>query len=582
MALDAGGNLYIADTLNNRIRRMAPDGTITSVAAGPLAGPSDVALDALGNLYIADSDNSRLRKVSAEAGTVVTIAGGAWDFSGDGGPATAAALNGPQSVWVDAGGTLYIADTYNGRIRAVSPGGTITTVAGGGAASPGDGGPATAARLGLPSGVLGDSAGNLYFADTAGQRVRKVSPNGVITTVAGKGVGGFSGDGGLATEARLNFGWGLTAGLAIDAAGNLYLADTLNDRIRAVLATAPTLSVSTSSLSFSYLAGSEPPPAQQITLSTSLAGLFWRATVSTGSGGNWLKVSPASGQAPGTVSVSVDASSLAPGTYQGTLVLQAAGAAPPRTLAIELTVRTSRPSINPGGVVNGAGFANQPLAAGSIAALFGPSLASSTAAAQALPLPTTLGGTTVRVNAIAAPLVFVSPRQINFQVPWELAGQTQATVTVTVDGLTSPEQKISLAPFGPGIFSTNASGSGQGAILIANTGTIAAPPGSFPNARPALRGELISIYCTGLGPVTNPPATGAAASSNPLSTTTVTPTVTIGGVPAPVVFSGLAPGFVGLGQVNARVPENAPTGDTVPLVLTIGGIPSNAVTIALQ
>jgi len=141
---------------------------------------------------------------------------------------------------------------------------------------------------------------------------------------------------------------------------------------------------------------------------------------------------------------------------------------------------------------------------------------------------------------------------------------------------------VPLAPFSPGLFATNQQGSGQGAILIANSGIVAAPSGTIPGSRPAARGEFISIFCTGLGPVANQPASGAPALANPLSTTRTSPVVTIGGVPAPVVFSGLAPGFVGLYQVNAQVPITSSTGNAVPAVLTIGNIASNGVTIAVQ
>ncbi len=252
--------------------------------------------------------------------------------------------------------------------------------------------------------------------------------------------------------------------------------------------------------------------------------------------------------------------------------------------ALLFTINAAPPIVNPGGTVNGASFGTQPPAGASIGSLFGANLGSSTVFAGALPLPTTLAGVTVRINGIAAPLFFVSPTQINFQFPWEVLGQTQVSITVTVSGVTSAAQTLPLAPFAPGIFTTNATGSGQGAILIAATGEVAALSGSIPGraARPVLRGGFISIFCTGLGAVTNQPATGAAALANPLSTTTVVPAVTIGGIPATVAFSGLAPGFVGLYQVNVRVPENAATGSAVPVVLTIGGATSNPVSIAVQ
>ena len=228
------------------------------------------------------------------------------------------------------------------------------------------------------------------------------------------------------------------------------------------------------------------------------------------------------------------------------------------------------PFISPGGTVNAASFApGVAVTPGSIASVFGSGLAS------AAP-----GGVTLRMNGIAAPLFYVSSGQINFQVPWELSGQTQASLTATVEGVTSATVTVPLAPFGPGIFPV--SQAGQGAILIVNTASLAAPEGAFPGSRPATRGEYISIYSTGLGPVTNQPATGVKASGDPLSLTITTPLVNIGGVPASVVFSGMAPGFFGLYQLNVQVPEGAPTGDAVPVVLSIGGETSNTATIAVQ
>ena len=145
-------------------------------------------------------------------------------------------------------------------------------------------------------------------------------------------------------------------------------------------------------------------------------------------------------------------------------------------------------------------------------------------------------------------------------------------------------EPITIATARPGIFTFDASGAGQGAVLLAGMDVIAAPSESIPNrtARPANRGEFLSIFCTGLGAVTNPPVNGAPATADPLSDTIATPSVTIGGVPAGVTFSGLAPGFVGLYQVNVEVPASAPTGDAVPVVLTISGAPSNTVTIAVE
>ena len=253
VAVDGFGNLYIADSLNSRIRKVSPSGTITTVAgngtfgysgdgglatAAQLDNPYGVTLDASGNLYIADQSNQRIRKVSP-TGIITTVAGGSYTGPGlgDGGLATSAQLTYPYGAAVDGSGNLYIADTYDRRIRRVSPSGIITTVAGNGAGGfygmggySGDGGPATSAELNGPEDVAADGSGNLYVVDSRNNCIRKVSPSGTITTVAGNGTAGYSGDGGLATSAQLSNPYGVAA----DLSGNLYIADTGNNRSRRV------------------------------------------------------------------------------------------------------------------------------------------------------------------------------------------------------------------------------------------------------------------------------------------------------------------------------------------------------------
>jgi len=242
VAVDSAGNVYIADALNSRVRKVS-NGVITTVAGngtigysgdnGPATGaqlrfPYGVALDSAGNLYISDTGNSRIRVVSN--GVIATVAGnGTAGFSGDYGPPTGAQLNSPTGIALDAAGNLYIADSSNARVRSVSKGAIITVAGNGTQGFSGDSGPATSAQLSSPTGIAVDSAGNLYIADTSNARVRMVS-NGMITTVAGNGTPGFSGDNGPATSAQLN----APGGIAVDAAGNLYIADTSNARVRKV------------------------------------------------------------------------------------------------------------------------------------------------------------------------------------------------------------------------------------------------------------------------------------------------------------------------------------------------------------
>ena len=251
VAVATEGTLYFVDLGNARIRKVDPAGTITTVAGsvgtgfsgdgGPatsarLAFPSGVALAADGSLYIADTNNNRIRKVDP-AGTITTVAGsGRTGFSGDGGPATRARLAGPSRVDVGADGSLYVADSGNNRVRKVDRAGTITTMAGSGAQGrlerffSGDGGAAPSASLNSPVSVAVAVDGTLYIADAGNGRVRKVDPAGTITTVAGSGREGFSGDNGPAIRADLDG----PAGVAVAADGSLYLADIENHRIRKV------------------------------------------------------------------------------------------------------------------------------------------------------------------------------------------------------------------------------------------------------------------------------------------------------------------------------------------------------------
>ncbi len=272
VAVDSAGNLYIADTQNNRIRELtASTGIISTVAGNGTAGYSGdgglatsagldllegVAVDSAFNIYISDSTNNRIRMVTASTGIISTVAGnGIQGFSGDGGAATSAKLSHPVGVGIDSADNIYIADYNNQRIRKVAVStGIISTVAGTGTGGyNGDGIPATSATLFHPQGVAIDSAFNFYIADSDNQRVREVTfSTGLISTVAGNGTRGYNGDGIAAQSAELD----LSEGVALDSAGNIYIGDTWNNRIRLVGPTGtPTLSVATSGTPSSYGAG---------------------------------------------------------------------------------------------------------------------------------------------------------------------------------------------------------------------------------------------------------------------------------------------------------------------------------------
>ncbi len=258
VAVDGFGNLYIADMYNNRVRMVnASTGVISTVAGNGTQGysgdggaatsaelnwPSAVVLDSSGNLYIADSNNNRIRVVNASTGVISTVAGnGTQGYSGDGGAATSAEFNTPDGLALDSGGNIYIADLFNDCIRMVNAStGVISTVAGNGTPGySGDGGLATSAEINYPQGVAVDSSGNIYIADYYNDVIRKVTAStGVISTVAGNGTVGFSGDGGAATSAELAY----PDGVAVDRAANIYIADAGNSRVRMVNASTGVIS----------------------------------------------------------------------------------------------------------------------------------------------------------------------------------------------------------------------------------------------------------------------------------------------------------------------------------------------------
>jgi len=713
VAVDGSGNLYVADQNNNVVRKVATNGIITTVAGNGTAGysgdgglatsaslsmanVSNMAVDASGNLYIPDYFNMRVRKVNP-SGVITTVAGnGTRGFSGDGGLATSASLYAPTAVAVDSVGDLFIADSDNYRVRKVTPGGVITTVAGdGGQGSSGDGGSATSAALwpfsvavdgsrnlyvldsassnafrgalrkvspagiistvyrwsaipgtfgGGPNSVATDSSGNLFVTDWVLNLVEKVTPAGVIATVAGNGTQGFSGDGGPATAASLSS----PVGVAVGATGNVFFSDGGNQRVRELFASQPTsgclYSLDHQSQSFGPNGGSG-----SVGLLTSANGCAWLASSNsswititssnsgTGNSAVTYSVAPNTNSASRTGSLSIaglvfsinqtgiqcsesiNASSVAVSSEgeSGSIVTVTASA-PDCTWTVQSSVswilissgnvetgngtviytvgpntggfRTTiiniagqgftvnqassgPPAINAGGIVNSASSV-APVAAGSLASVYGTFPIAVFTQANGSQWPTTLSGVSVQFNGISAPLYYVSPTQINLQIPWEMSGVNAASVTTTFSNQTSNPEMVSLASLAPGIFTMNAQG--QGAIVDALSGNLTT------SSNPAIAGTTyLAIYCTGLGPVTNQPATGVVAPAGQLSETPTTPTVTIGGVPAIVSYSGLAPSFIGLYQINVQVPATVASGNAVPVLVSIGGDTSNAVTIAV-
>jgi len=471
LAASGSGTTYIADSLGHRLRGVRPTGVIFSVAGNGTPGlsddtvdalyalinrPSGVATDAEGNVYFSDQGNLRVRKIT-RAGRIGTVAGsGVRGYYGDGGPAPAAQLNFPGALALDSSGNLYIADTGNHVVRRVTPGGLITTYAGSGVRGfSGDGGPAIQAALNLenPGALAADAAGYLYITDTWNHRIRCVTPDGLILTAAGTGEPGFRGDGGFAADARLN----LPAGLAFDASGNLLVADTGNHRVR-------------------HLSRLLLPPA-------------------------------------------------------------------PVELPEEIDVRHAA-SLKPG-----------PVAPGQLVSLFGKGIAAERAE------------TVVRFAGFAAPIFYAQQDQINAQTPYEIAGKDSIAVEVYRNGKLRGRATVPVADAVPAFFTHS---DGRQVLAVNEDGSLNS------QERPALRGSVVTFYATGEGLTTPASSTGVPAAA-PLPKPRLPVSVRIGNASASILYAGAAPGLAGVLQINAELPGpfSSPPGEH-PVTLTVGAAASPA------
>ena len=485
VAADEAGNIYIADWDNHRIRKVDTAGIITTVAGNGVRGfsgdggpavqaqleePFGVAADGTGNIYIADTSNHRVRKVNA-AGIITTVAGnGVRGFSGDGGPAAQAQLEEPFGVAADRAGNIYITDTFNHRVRKVDTAGVISTVAGNGVEGfSGDGGPAVQAQLDEPFGVAADRAGNIYIADRRNHRIRKVDAAGVISTLAGTGVEGFSGDGGPAVQARLDY----PHGVAADQADNIYIADWGNDRIR--------------------------------------------------------RLTPASRH---------------------------------RISAGGIVLATGSPvvnSISPNAIVSvfGQGFAPEG------------TQAASPALDGAGRVATELAGICLEIDGKRAPLFAVSPEQINAQAPHDLTPGTAQVEAILGCGTRNAQHgfavTVRVADVSPAFFNFPIDPGGRNPIVALHAGgaALVGLPGDVPGVEltPAEPGEVITLFGTGFGP-TEPPLEagqipgGAAELASEVE-------FTFGGIRIfadDILYAGAAPCCAGLYQFTVRVPFGFPDG----------------------
>ena len=550
-----------------------------------LNGPRGVTEDLFGNLYIAEYYGQRVRKVTP-GGVITTLAGnGTAGYSGDGGPATSAELNGPYRVTVDLAGNVYIPDSSNNRVRKVAPDGTITTVAGNGnTAYTGDGGPATSAALDFPEAVAFDSAGNYYIADAGNNVVRKVNASSTITTAVGTGIQGYAGDGGPATSARLYN----PVGVAVDAANDLYISDQLNNVIRKVTGGIINTVAGTGAFGF----GGDGGPAidcefgYPASIGLDAAGnlyipdinnyrirvLFTNGTIATvagdgveGYGGDGGPALDAALNVPRSVSVAPNGN-----VYIGDFGNN-------RVRMLTSAVAANTPMIDNGGVVSASDFGEfTSVSPGSWIEIYGASLATAsrpwaTSDFTGNSAPTSLNGTKVTIDGQPAFVEYISPGQVNVQVPSTVPPGIQL-MTVTAPGGTSSTYQIVVNEIEPGFDAPPALkvGGTQYVAALFSDGSYALPTGAIPgvSSHPASPGDALVLYGVGFGAVT--PSIPAGEIVQQLNQLAASFSISIGGVPAAVSYAGLAPDYIGLYQFDVKVPQVA-AGGAVPVTFTLGG-----------
>jgi len=520
VALDSAGALYIADRNNLRIRVVNPSGVISTLAgdgsSGPaitqLSFPAGVAVDDAGNVDVADQDNDRIQQVTA-TGTILTLAGTETPgFNGDGLPATATEVFSPSALAVAGDHTLYFVDPGNQRVRRIAPNGLVSTVIA-----------TTAAGLAL------DASGNVYVSDTGRHSVERIDPQGQVTVLAGTGTPGFGGDGGPAAAAQING----PSGLAVDAQGNVYVADTGNNRIR-VIGTDGVIRTVAGNGAADF--DGDGGPALSAALNTPMG-------------------------------LAVDASgNLFVADFRNNRIRKLT----PAAIAVEQTT--------PLATVNAASMLAGPIAPGEIVSIFGLGIGPVTPAGGTLDasglVASEVAETQVLFDGTAAPLYYVQDSQINAQAPYEMAGKSTVDVEVFYQGQSRGKATVAVAASAPGIFTVSA-GTGLAAALNQD-GSLNSP------IEPAPRGSIVTLFATGEG-VDDPAATDGMPAAEPLPKPTLPVTLTVGGFPVDILFAGAAPGYAGLLQINARLPGAAAPAGNLPVVLRIGAASSQSgVTLAVR
>ena len=550
--VDKAGNIYIADSIFNVLRKVNASGVISTIAGGPAGSLGDggpaanarlvingthtgMALDNAGNFYIADYGDSRIRKIDA-SGTITTVAGsstsiGLGGFSGDGGPATSAQLNSPTGVAFDSAGNMYIADFGNFRIRKVDTSGNINTIAGvgaGGGSDTGDGGPAISATLTGPTDVAVDRNGNVYIADT--EHVRVINSAGIINTAAHGFFGTCSQTPTPVANADL-----AANGLAVDASGNLYIADKSGGCIQLL---------------------------ETNGMVTSVAG---GGTNLNGDGG------PAISAAFTPTAVALDPSGNIYIATTGAKVRKvSAASAPPSALPI---ISTST------GVVNGASF-TLGIAPYTWVTINGTNFSTQPAQWTVTNgvLPTSVNGVSVTFDGLPGYVSYVSPTQINVLTPPNLTSQTPLVVVTNSVGSSAPYLAISLGGM-PAFFTWP----NNQVVATHADFSLAVANGTFSGLTtvPAKPGETIILWGTGFGATTPDAPLGVVIPSSPAYPTTAAPTVQVNLLNAVVYGAALAPGFAGLYQLAFQVPLSLPDG-TYQVFATVGSPANNVPMLAVH
>jgi uncharacterized protein (TIGR03437 family) len=590
VAVDAAGSLFIADGLNDRVRRVdAVTGIITTFAGdGPGSfsgdgGPASncqissavgVALDASGNLYIADRGNSRVRKVDAASGIINTVAGNGVQASyGDGGLATAAAVD-PVALAVDRLGNLFIVDAAGYRVRKVNAAGVISTFAGGGSTIYFDHGPATSVRLASPDGIATDASGNVYVSDYQGPIYKIVQSTGMLTTFAG----------------------GVTPqGIALDSRGNLYIAEIADNcvvRMDAATGNYTTLAGTCARSGGVDSGDGGPATAAQLYEPNSLAVDTIGNVLIGGKGGYIRRVDAATGIISTVAGCGPTSRSKCLASAEGVLAtnvvlyyLNGLAAAPTGeiyvanggTVLLLKPVPADVPMI--GGVRNAAYAislqASAPISPGAWITITGANLSPTTrswtaADFQGITMPLSLDGVSITVNGVAAAISYISPGQINAQCPDISVKTTTATVDVQVQtqGNLTQTLTVPIAPLGPALFAVASTlrTNQLYATALHLDGTLVGEPGDFgvASTRPAVPGETISLFGTGFGPTIPPIPAGIVPAAPEQLTAAVNVVFNI--VKAQVSYAGVVqPGLV---QINLVVPQV--TADVAPNVSANG------------